>query len=53
LGYDDWMVVEQPRRSLGHNAIEPVAAEQEQDHRWVENALARGKHHCRRDKGAT
>ncbi len=41
LDYDGWLVVEQDRLPIGHDAIEPVAAEQLENRRWVEHALAR------------
>jgi inosose dehydratase len=40
-GYDGWLVVEQDRLPLGHDPIEPVAAIQAQNERWVAQTLGR------------
>lgn len=40
-GYDGWLTIEQDRRPLGHDAIEPIAAEQAQNRRWLEAVLHR------------
>ena len=41
VGYDGWLVIEQDRLPLGQDAIEPVASEQAQNRRWLEDVLAR------------
>jgi inosose dehydratase len=38
-GYEGWLVVEQDRLPLGHDPIEPVAAVQADNRRWLERAL--------------
>jgi inosose dehydratase len=53
LSYDGWLVVEQDRLPLSHDPIGPVAAEQEQNRRWVEDALARSGMSAVEAKGAT
>ena len=39
--YDGWLVIEQDRLPLGWDPIEPVAAVQAENRRWVEDALER------------
>jgi inosose dehydratase len=38
-GYDGWITIEQDRRPLGHDPIEPAIAEQTQNRRWAEAVL--------------
>ena len=41
VDYDGWLVIEQDRLPLGQDPIGPVAVEQAQNRRWVEDALSR------------